>query len=134
MGEQIFPSHTTGAEGRKSGEGDVEDRGTAGASVHGPRDSRGPGPQEHASWTRDRPRHVHTLNQLQVWRTAIGKFTGSHPAAAPEAKYRKRRNRPSEPRPRSSCDHIPHGHSLGLASQETPVKRISMVTTWKAPQ
>lgn len=85
---------------------------------------------------KDQPRRVHTLNQPQVSKTAIGKLPRSLTAAAPEAKYRKRLSQPFEPHlaVHKTVLYTDISWVRLLSSQETPVSRISMVTTRKAPQ
>ena len=100
-----FLPHIRGVRGRKR----------LGGSPGGQRDSRklrawtrelqGQGPQQQASWTKawwQRQEPAWTCSPTespQVWRRAIGKFTGSDRAAAPEAKYRKRVRQPFQPHP-----------------------------------
>lgn len=109
-----FLPHIRGVRGRKR----------LGGSPGGQRDSRrlrawtrglqGQGPQQQASWTKawwQRQEPAWTCSHTespQVWRRAIGKFTGSDRAAAPEAKYRKRVRQPFQPHPSSPQSHIPH--------------------------
>lgn len=77
-------------------------------------------------WPRPAPRRV-----SPVWRTATGKFAGSHRAEAPEANYRWRLGLAID----LSHIHVTvfHTDTAGSSSQETPVQRVSMVTTWTAP-
>lgn len=103
------------------------DTGAQGCSSTPP--GRGPGGD-----IKGQPRRVHTLNQPQVWRTATGKFTGSHRAAAPEAKYRKRLRQPLEPHPKVHTTIFHRTYPGSVTSGDPPVRRISMVSTWKAPR
>lgn len=120
---------------RGTGAGRPRDRGPQGRPTDmGP---RGPGQQQRrppgaalvaASGLAPTCPHAESA---QVWRTATGKFAGSHRAEAPEANYRRR------PGQAIDLSHIHvtvfHTDTAGSSSQETPVQRVSMVTTWTAP-
>lgn len=71
------------------------------------------------------------IKSAQVWRMVMGKFAGSHRAEAPEANYRWRLGQAID----LSHIHVTvfHTDTAGSSSQETPVQRVSMVTTWTAP-
>lgn len=94
------------------------------------RNSLPPGPDTDTD-VKNWPRPVHMLNQPPVWRRATAKFTESHRATAPEANAESHWASLLIPCPtvRGTIFHM----VLSLSFQDAPVKRISMVTTWKAP-